>query len=146
MATLEARNLKSGAVWKASGGRFDITSSHSGNGTVSAYAQNGYIVCGFTALGSGEYVTINTPFDMTIIDAHLVVGNGENVGSKTLTIKNTTTAVSSAMSMATDVGVARTTTWDEDAATFDAGDDDLRMYSSSHADGGATVYIKYFKI
>ena len=144
MATLEARNLKSSAVWKSSGGRFEITSSHSGTESVTAYAQHGYIVCGFTLLGSGEYVTINTPFDMTIIDAHLVVGNGENVGSKTLTIKNTTTAVSSAMSMATDVGVARTATWDEDAATFDAGDNDLRLYSSAHADGGATVYIRYF--
>jgi len=146
MATLTSKDMKSVAYWRSQGGRFDISASHSADGALAdglTYAQNGYIVCDFTLLGSGEIITINTPFDFTIIDIHLVVGNGENVGSKTLTVKNTTTALSSAMSMATDVGVARTTTLDEDAAVFSSGDNDLKLVSSAHADGGATIYMKY---
>jgi hypothetical protein len=101
------------------------------------------IVCDFTALGSGETVTINTPFKFEVIDVWLVVKNGENVGSKTLTVKNSSTALSSALSMATDKARVATATLDEDQAVFSVGDNDLVLVSSAHADGGATVYIKY---
>ena len=132
------------ANWRASGGALDISATHSGNGVITeCVAQDGMIICDFTLLGSGETVTINTPFKFTVIDAYLVVGNGENVTSKTLTVKNASTALSSAMSMATDKGVARTTTLDEDEAVFDVDDNDLTLVSSAHGDGGATVYVSY---
>ena len=101
------------------------------------------IICDFTALGSSETVTINTPFKFTVIDITMVVGNGENVGSKTLTVKNGSTALSSAMSMATDKARVATATLDEDEAVFNVGDNDLVLASSAHSDGGGTVYIKY---
>ena len=132
------------ANWRASGGALDISAAHSGDGTVSeCVAQDGMIVCDFTALGSGETVTINTPFKFEVIDVWLVVKNGENVSSKTLTVKNDSTALSSAMSMATDKARVATATLDEDQAVFAARDNDLVLTSSAHADGGATVYIKY---
>ena len=132
------------ANWRASGGALDISATHSGNGTVpECVAQDGKIICDFTALGSGETVTINTPFKFTVYDIVLVVGNGENVSSKTLTVKNSSTALSSAMSMATDVARVATATLDEDQAVFDVGDNDLVLTSSAHADGGGTVYIYY---
>jgi hypothetical protein len=132
------------ANWRASGGALDISATHSGNGTVSeCVAQDGMIVCDFTALGSGETVTINTPFKFEVIDVWLVVKNGENVTSKTLTVKNSSTALSSALSMATDKARVATATLDEDQAVFSVGDNDLVLVSSAHADGGATVYIKY---
>jgi hypothetical protein len=131
--------------WRGgTGGFFDISAAHSGDGTItSCGAQDNMIICDFTALGSGETVTIDTPFAFEIIDVWLVVGNGENVTSKTLTVNNTSTAVSSALSMATDKGVASTATLDEDQAKFAVGDDDLVLTSSAHADGGATVYIVF---
>jgi len=132
------------ANWRASGGALDISATHSGNGTVpECVAQDGKIICDFTALGSGETVTINTPFKFTVYDIVLVVGNGENVSSKTLTVKNSSTALSSAMSMATDVARVATATLDEDQAVFAVGDNDLTLVSSAHADGGGTVYIYY---
>ena len=132
------------ANWRASGGALDISATHSGNGTVpECVAQDGKIICDFTALGSGETVTINTPFKFTVYDIVLVVGNGENVGSKTLTVKNSSTALSSAISMATDVARVATATLDEDQADFAVGDNDLTLVSSAHADGGGTVYIYY---
>jgi len=132
------------ANWRKSGGAFSLTATHSGNGTITeCAAQDGMIICDFTLLGSGETVTINTPFKFTVIDAYLVVGNGENVTSKTLQVKNGSTALTSTMSMATDKGVARATTLDEDEAVFNVGDNDLTLTSSAHADGGATVYISY---
>jgi hypothetical protein len=106
-------------------------------------AQDGMIICDFTALGSGETVTINTPFKFTVIDVVMVVGNGENVTSKTLTVKNDSTALSSALSMATDKARVATATLDEDQAVFSVGDDDLVLASSAHGDGGGTVYISY---
>jgi hypothetical protein len=132
------------ANWRASGGALDISATHSGDGTVpECVAQDGKIICDFTALGSGETVTINTPFKFTVYDIVLVVGNGENVGSKTLTVKNDSTALSSAMSMATDKARVATSTLDEDEAVFDVGDNDLVLTSSAHSDGGGTVYIYY---
>ena len=132
------------ANWRASGGALEISATHSGNGTISeCVAQDGMIICDFTDLGSEETVTINTPFKFTVIDIHMVVGNGENVGSKTLTVKNTTTALSSAMSMANDSARVPTATLDEDQALFNVGDNDLTLVSSAHNDGGGTVYIHY---
>ena len=132
------------ANWRASGGALDISATHSGDGTVpECVAQDGKIICDFTALGSGETVTINTPFKFTVYDIVLVVGNGENVGSSTLTVKNGSTALSSAMSMATDKARVATATLDEDQAVFAAGDNDLVLTSSAHADKGGTVYIYY---
>jgi|GEM_PF-2197014 hypothetical protein len=132
------------ANWRASGGALDISATHSGNGTVpECVAQDGMIICDFTALGSGETVTINTPFKFTVIDVVMVVGNGENVTSKTLTVKNDSTALSSALSMATDKARVATATLDEDQAVFSVGDDDLVLASSAHGDGGGTVYISY---
>ena len=132
------------ANWRASGGALDISATHSGDGTVpECVAQDGKIICDFTALGSGETVTINTPFKFTVYDIVLVVGNGENVGSKTLTVKNGSTALSSAISMATDKARVATATLDEDQAVFEVGDNDLTLVSSAHSDGGGTVYIYY---
>ena len=132
------------ANWRASGGALDISATHSGNGTVpECVAQDGMIICDFTALGSGETVTISTPFKFTVIDVVMVVGNGENVTSKTLTVKNDSTALSSALSMATDKARVATATLDEDQAVFSVGDDDLVLASSAHGDGGGTVYISY---
>lgn len=132
------------ANWRASGGALDISATHSGNGAITeCVAQDGMIICDFTLLGSGETVTINTPFKFTVIDVTMVVGNGENVASKTLTVKNGSTALSSALSMATDKARVATATLDEDEAVFNVGDNDLTLVSSAHADGGGTVYIKY---
>ena len=132
------------ANWRASGGALDISATHSGDGTVpECVAQDGKIICDFTALGSGETVTINTPFKFTVYDIVLVVGNGENVSSKTLTVKNSSTALSSAISMATDKARVATATLDEDQAVFEVGDNDLTLVSSAHSDGGGTVYIYY---
>ena len=132
------------ANWRASGGALDISATHSGDGTVTeCVAQDGKIICDFTALGSSETVTINTPFKFTVYDIVLVVGNGENVGSKTLTVKNGSTALSSAISMATDKARVATATLDEDEAVFNVGDNDLVLASSAHSDGGGTVYIYY---
>jgi len=36
-----------------------------------------------------------------------------------------------------------TATLDEDQALFNVGDNDLKLVSSAHNDGGGTVYIKY---
>ena len=132
------------ANWRASGGALDISATHSGNGAITeCVAQDGMIICDFTLLGSGETVTINTPFKFTVIDVTMVVGNGENVTAKTLTVKNGSTALSSALSMATDKARVATATLDEDEAVFNVGDNDLTLVSSAHADGGGTVYIKY---
>ena len=132
------------ANWRASGGALDISASHGGNGTITeCVAQDGMIICDFTDLGSGETVTINTPFKFTVIDVSMVVGNGENVSSKTLTVKNGSTALSSAMSMTNDSARVPTSTLDEDQALFNVGDNDLKLVSSAHNDGGGTVYIKY---
>ena len=132
------------ANWRASGGALEISAAHSGDGTiVECVAQDGMIICDFTALGSSETITIDTPFKFTVIDVTMVVGNGENRASKTLTVKNDSTALSSAMSMATDKGRVATATLDEDEAVFNVGDNDLVLASSAHNDGGGTVYIKY---
>ena len=132
------------ANWRASGGALDISASHGGNGTITeCVAQDGMIICDFTDLGSGETVTINTPFKFTVIDVSMVVGNGENVSSKTLTVKNGSTALSSAMSMTNDKARVPTATLDEDQAVFNVGDDDLVLLSSTHNDGGGTIYLVY---
>ena len=101
------------------------------------------IFCDFTALGSGETVTIKTPFKFTVIDIFMVVGKGENVTSKTITVKNDSTALSGAMSMTNDIARVPTAYLDEDQALFNIGDDDLVLVSSAHNDGGATVYLVY---
>ena len=132
------------ANWRASGGAFGpIGATHSGNGTASCVAQDGMIICDFTDLGAEETVTYKTPFKFTVIDVIMVVGNGENVNSKTITVKNGSTALSSAMSMTNDKARVPTATLDEDEAVFNVGDDDLVLVSSDHNDGGGTVYIRY---
>lgn len=131
------------ANWRASGGALDISATHSGNGTASCAAQDGMIICDFAALGAEETVTYATPFKFTVIDVIMMVGNGENVTSKTITVKNGSTALSSAMSLGVDKGISRTGTLDEDQALFNVGDDDLVLLSSDHNDGGGTVYIRY---
>ena len=133
--------------WRGgTGGFFPISATHSGDGLLDELdcgVQDNMIICNMKALGSGETITINTPFAFEVIDVWLVVGNGENVTSKTLTVKNNATALSSALSMATDKGVASTATLDEDQAKFGAGDNDLVLTSSAHADGGGTIYIVF---
>jgi len=129
--------------WRASGGALEITAVHSGSEAVTATAESGKIVVDFSRLGSGETVTVNTPFKFTVYDAVLVVGNGENVASKTLTVKNNSTALTSALSMATDKARVATATLDEDQAVFDTSDNDLVLTSSAHADGGGTLYLYY---
>ena len=80
---------------------------------------------------------------MLVIDIFMVVGNGENVSSKTITVKNGSTALSSAMSMTNDKARVPTSTLDEDQAVFNVGDDDLVLLSSTHNDGGGTIYLVY---
>ena len=135
--------MKSISYFRGQGSGFSITSAHSGNGTSSAVVKNNMIIVDITALGSEEYVTVNTPFSFEVVDAYLVVGNGEHQANKELTIKNGSTALSSVLSMATDKGVARATTLDEDQAKFELDDNDLKLVSSAHGDGGATVYISF---
>ena len=135
--------MKSITYWRGKGAGFGLTVAHSGNGTATAEVVNNQIVCHFTDLGSEEIVTINTPFSFDVIDAALIVDNGQQVGSKTLTVKNDTTALSSTLSMATDKGLTRATTIDEDVASFAVDDNDLKLVSSAHADGDATVYISF---
>ena len=133
--------------WRGgTGGFFPISATHSGDGLLDQLdcgVQDNMIICDMKLLGSGETITINTPFAFEIIDVYLIVGNGENVTSKTLTVNNTSTAVSSALSMATDKAVVGTATLDEDQAKFAVGDDDLVLTSSAHADGGGTIYIVF---
>ena len=51
------------ANWRASGGALEISATHSGSETITeCVAQNGMIICDFTALRSGETITINTDF------------------------------------------------------------------------------------
>lgn len=135
--------MKSITYWRGKGAGFELTVAHSGNGTATAEVANNQIICHFTDLGSGEIVTINTPFSFEVIDAALIVDNGQQVASKTLTVKNDTTALSSTLSMATDKGLTRATTIDEDVASFAVDDNDLKLVSSAHADGDATVYISF---
>ena len=135
--------MKSITYWRGKGAGFKLTVAHSGNGTATAEVANNQIICHFTDLGSGEIVTINTPFSFEVIDAALIVDNGQQVASKTLTVKNDTTALSSTLSMATDKGLTRATTIDEDVASFAVDDNDLKLVSSAHADGDATVYISF---
>ncbi len=135
--------MKSITYWRGKGAGFGLTVAHSGNGTATAEVVNNQIVCHFTDLGSEEIVTINTPFSFDVIDAALIVDNGQQVGSKTLTVKNDTTALSSTLSMATDKGLTRATTIDEDEASFAVDDNDLKLVSSAHGDGDATVYISF---
>ncbi len=129
--------------WRAGGGAFELTATHSGDGTVSCVAEDGKIICDFTALGSEETITINTPFAFEVIDAHVVVANAGNVAASTLQVKNNTTALSSTMSMATDTGVARATTLDDGQAKFALDDNDLVLVSSAHADKSGVCYIAF---
>ena len=138
--------MRSITYWRGKGVGYKIDATHSGDGlntNVKAIVQNDMIICDFSVLGATEYITIKTPFPFEVIDAWLVVGNGENVASKTLTLKNGSTALSSTLSMATDKGLVRATTLDEDQAKFKKDDDDLKLVSSNHTDGGGTVYIKF---
>ena len=120
-----------------------LPSSSSASATsVSTFYNDNIIECVIGALVSGEIVTIETPFGFEITDAYSRVLRGGNVSSKTVIIKNTTAAVTNAMSVATDAGVARATTIDTGHTVFLAGDNDLNIVSSDHASGSMTVYIK----
>ena len=132
--------MKSINWWKTKT-KLDISAAHSGSEAISAYVFDNKIFVDFDNLGSGEIVTVDTPFDFEVVDAYLRVKNGGNVTSKTLTVKNNTTALSSALSMATDKGIARTTTLDSAQAVFSKGDNDLKLVSSAHNDGDALVVI-----
>jgi len=122
---------------------YDITATDSGDGVSSAKAEAGVIELRCNDTGSGETVTFTTPFAFEIQDVWLVVPNGENVTSKTWTLGNGATAISSAMSGATDKARVVPTTIDTAQCVFAAGDNDLKVTSSAHADGNARIYIRY---
>ena len=136
-----ANALKSAEIWRTVGSHA-LVATHSGNGTATAYLQGNRIVCDFTDLGSNETITLSVPFDMELCDLSLRVTNGQNVGSKTLTLGNAGSAISDAISMATDVDLIRPSTWDSDNVAFSKGDDDIRLTSSAHGDGDARVIIE----
>lgn len=133
--------MKSTEYRKSHYHELSIDATHSGNGTVAAVLIGDKIIVDITALGSGENVIVDTPFGFEIIDAYLRVANGGNVNSKTLTVQNGSTAVSSDLSMATDKSIKRATTIDSAEAAFVAGDDDLKLVSSAHADGSCKVVL-----
>ena len=119
-----------------------ITATHSGGAAVSAKLyRNGLLTVDFTDLGSGETVTVKTPFDFEVADFWLRVTSGGEVSSKTLTLRNGSTAISSALSMATDKATVRPTTMDSAQTSFVKDDDDLVLISSAHADGDGRAYI-----
>ena len=119
-----------------------LTVAHSGSETVTAKIYDGnLLVVDFTNLGSDEYVTVNTPFSFEVADFWLRVTNGGEVASKTLTLQNGSDAISSALSMTTDVTTVRPTTMDSAYTSFTKDDNDLKLVSSAHADGDGRAYI-----
>ena len=120
-------------------GGLALTATHSGNGTASAVMYPDRIIIDYTALGSSETVTVTTPASFTVVDAHAI--SASTVGSKTLTVKNNTSAVSSAMSIATANKITRTTDVVQAQASFSAGDDELVIASSANADGDGKAVI-----
>ena len=141
---MAANNLTSANAWKLP--YQPITATSDGDGTQSAYMYAGKIVVDINNLGSGEIVTLSTPIAIEVIDCYAVVKESGGVTSKTLTLKNSTDAISSALSVAaTDGLVSRTTKIFDTKANFDAGDDDMKIVSSAHTDGDAYVVISYTK-
>tara|TARA_R100000458_G_C8110246_1_gene133305 strand:- start:60 stop:509 length:450 start_codon:yes stop_codon:yes gene_type:complete len=122
---------------------FAMTATHSGGAAASASIKEGLIELRIDDLGSGENCSFTVPFDFEIQDVWIIVPNGENVTSKTYTLRNNTTAVTSAMSGATDKARVAPSTIDTGQTIFRKGDDDLNVLSSAHADGNVRVYIKY---
>lgn len=134
---------KSATFWRGEGAGYELTATVSDSGSATAIVRNNQIIVNYVDIGTSEKVTIKTPFAFEVIDAYAVVTNGQNVTSKTMQVKNNTTALSSTMSVATDKGVSRATTLDTAQAKFEIGDDDLVVVSSAHGDGDGTIYITF---
>ena len=125
------------------GTSYAMTATHSGGAAASAKIKEGLIELRVDDLGSGENCSFTIPFDFEIQDVWIIIPNGENVGSKTYTLRNDSTAVTSAMSGATDKARVVPTTVDTGQTIFRVGEDDLNILSSAHGDGNVRVYIKY---
>jgi len=122
---------------------YAMTATDSGDGVSTAEVKEGLIELRVNDLGSGENVTFTVPFDFEIQDVWLIVPNGENVTSKTYTLQNGATAISSAMSGATDKARVVPSTIDSAQCIFRVGENDIKVVSSAHADGNCRIYIKY---
>ena len=118
-----------------------LTATHSGTETAEAYMFRDKIIVSYLNLGSGETVTVATPTAFEVVDVHLMVHEGEQVASKTITVKNTAAAISGALAASTDKALIRTEVCDTTNSTFDAGDDDLVLTSSAHADGDGQIIL-----
>ena len=121
--------------------RPSLTASCNASGVVSAVFNADKIVVSITDIASGEIATVNTPFTFEILDIVLRVTNGGEVTSKTLTVKNGTDSISSAMSMATDKARVVPTTVDSAYTTFTKDDNNLNFVSSAHAAGDCKVIL-----
>lgn len=126
--------------WKAKT-KLDIYATHNGSEAVSAYVFDNKIYVDFDNLGSGEIVNVYTPFDFEVVDVYARVKNGGQVASKTLTLKNTTTALTDALDVSVDKGIVRAATIDSGQAVFKKDENDLNIVSSAHADGDALVIL-----
>jgi len=132
--------MKSQNWWRTQGGKFYLTAVHSGSAAVEAYIYNNRLFCDFDDLGSGERVTITIPGALKIIDAMLRVKKSGHVTDKTIAISNGSDAVSDAMSMATDKGIARATTIDTTYVSVAAAGT-IVLTSNAKADGDALVVL-----
>jgi hypothetical protein len=141
---MAANNLTSANAWKLP--YQPITATSDGSGTQSAFMYAGKIVVDINDLASGKIVTVSTPIAIEVIDCYAVVKESGGVASKTVTLKNSTDAISTALSVAaTDGLVSRTTKLFDTKANFDVGDDDMNLVSSAHAAGDFYVVISYTK-
>jgi len=141
---MAANNLTSANAWKLP--YQPITATSDGAGTQSAYMYDGKIIVDVNDLASSKIITLSTPISIEVIDVYSVVKESGGVASKTITLKNGTDAVSTALSITnTDGLLSRTTKIFDTKANFDAGDDDMKLVSSAHAAGDFYVVISYTK-
>ena len=135
--------MKSSQLFKSAvPNKLELTATHSGDGTATAFLYGDVIEVNCVDVGSSETVTVATPFKFEVVDYFMRVTNGQNVTDKTMTLKNGSTAISSALAASTDKGFVRPTTMDSAQATFEGGDDDLVLASSAHGDGDQVHYLK----
>ena len=74
---------------------------------------------------NGKIVTVNTPFGFKLVDLMCIATGTVTTG--TLTAKNSTDAITSAVVVTTDKVITRTTLIDDEYYEFTAGDNDLKL-------------------
>ena len=97
-----------------------------------------------SGLGVSENITINTPVAFNVLDAK--IHTTTHVASRTLQVKNNTTAVSSTMASATK-GIARATTIDAAQYAFAKDDNDLVISAAGGTgDWAGFVYLELHEV